>query len=177
VKRGWRSVVACVLASSVLLMGAPEAAVADTAVFSDKKNDAIGRIDVRRVEVVNAKPIVVRMKFEDLRRTQGSGVAVFFDTRGGDPGPEFAATGGLGPIRDWQMLRVENWKSQSAQGIVRCDVDMRVRYGKDVARFDLARDCLKRPGRIRVAVHATGPKRGHDDWAPRFHRFYPWVPR
>jgi len=54
---------------------------------------------------------------------------------------------------------------------------MRVSFSSDKATFDIARRCFERPGRVRVAVLATGEHAAQHDWAPRRHRFSDWVRR
>jgi hypothetical protein len=149
-------------------------AVADTASFRDRKDDAPAAFDVWRVSVANAKRIIVKTRYDNLRSDKPGGVNVYFDTRAGDRGPEYVAGGPVGTDGDWQVLRIENWSAAGAQYVV-CGVRMRISYGRDVVTFNMSRKCLSRPGRIRVAVVSSG--RADKDWAPRFHRFHSWVPR
>ena len=123
----------------------------------------------------NGARIVVAVTFDNIKRDSSDGLLVFFDTRGRDRGPEYLTTGGLGATRDWQAVRIENWRGDDAHLLHRCDIDMRVKHDRDKATFDLARRCFHRPGRIRVAARSAGMSK--DDWAPRVRRFHDWVSR
>ncbi len=153
-------------------------AEADVAAFSDRAEDARPTLDIERVRVNNGKRIVVTTTFDNLRRSFAGGIAVYFDTRGADRGPEYRAAGGINAQgTDWQASRLENWRAKRAQLLLRCDIDMRVSYRSDKVTFDIARRCFKRPGRIRVAELSTDRRASPHDWAPRRHRFYDWVRR
>ena len=156
------------------LVPAP-AAVADTSLFTDRSGDAPPGLDIERVRVGNGARIVVSVSFDNIKRDSGNGLVVYFDTRGPDRGPEYLTTGGLGATRDWQALRIENWRGDDARLLHRCDIDMRVNHVRDKATFDLSRRCFHRPGRVRVAARSRGMS--NDDWAPRVRRFYDWVSR
>lgn len=163
---------------SVLLcasIGGSGVSAADTAAFTDRRSDAPRSIDVRQVTVRNEQRIAVTTTIADLPRSTGAGLAVYFDTRRGDYGPEFAAVGGLGTDTDWQMLRVETWNLRRAKIRFRCDIDLRVSYVRDTATFNIARRCLSRPDRVRVAVSVSN--RDARDWAPSRKTFYRSVGR
>ncbi len=165
-----------VVVSGGLVAIAPMAA-ADTATFTDRLNDARRGVDIERVRVDNGRRILVTVHFDKLNR-RSSGLAVYFDTRGPDAGPEYVAAGGLSPEgSDWQAVRIENWRGGNAHLLLRCDIDMRIRRAKDTVTFDIARGCFNRPDRIRVAAQANGRKVSQHDWAPKRHRFYDWVRR
>lgn len=91
---------------------------------------------------------------------------------------ESARTVGLGGESDWQAVRIEDWRQRDAHLLLRCDIDMRVRYDAGIVTFDIARRCFERPGRIRVAATSSnGNQPSQRDWAPRHRHFYDWVRR
>lgn len=167
--------VVAALVGGGLVAGSPTA-VANTMAFVDDSNDARRGIDIERVRVNNGRRIVVTTTFEDLRR-RPAGLTVYFDTRGPDRGPEYLVGGGIGGDSDWQAVRIENWAGDDAHLLLRCDSDLRVRYGRDTATYDIARRCFKRPGRVRVGVMSSGNRASQRDWAPKPRRFYDWVLR
>ena len=139
--------------------------------FSDRAHDAQRGVDIRGVTVVNNDSVLVRTRFDRLQRRGSTGLTVYFDTQRRNRGPEYAATGGLFRGTDWQALRVDGWRDRSPQLLLRCDIDLRVRYGiGGTATYELARGCLRRPDDIRVSARSSGP--GRDDWAPRSRTFY-----
>ncbi len=150
-------------------------AAADVSRFADNLNDAPRRIDVERVRVDNGNRIEVTTFVDNLRRSPFSGLAVYFDTRRRDRGPEFFIAGGLVQGTDWQAVRIENWRLGNAHLLIRCDSDLRLHYQSDRATFSIDRNCFHDPKRIRVSVKAQTNTR--HDWAPKRHRFYDWVAR
>ncbi|MDQ3416381.1 MAG: hypothetical protein M3474_04645 [Actinomycetota bacterium] len=152
-------------------MAAPIAA-ADTANFADSSSDAKPAYNIERVKVNHGRRIIAKASLETIRKDRGS-LSVYFDTRGGDPGPEYAGHGGLAKGSDYLGFKVEDWKGNESQ-VLDCSIRMGVDYGKDTARYSVARKCFNRPDRVRVAVRAS-TKPGNTDWAPKVHRFYDWV--
>ncbi len=158
--------------ATVLSLTSGPAAAADRT-FTDRANDAPRGVDIRSVKVLNDGPrIIVRTKFDQLRRNGSTGLSVYFDTNRRNRGPEYAAVGGLFEGTDWTALRVDGWRDRSPRLLMRCDIDLRTRYGRQgTATYDIARRCFGSPGAIRVA--ATSGAQNATDWAPRRHRFYP----
>lgn len=154
-------------------MTVPTAALGVTVGFSDARGDVSSGFDIHRVKVANERRVAVTVTHRELRPSGGGGLTVYFDTRPLDPGPEFVASGGLAATRDWNVYRTEGWTGSSS--IVLCRIDMRVNYTTDTSQFVMDRACLSSPGKIRVSVVAGGTNAR--DWAPGFHRFYPWVMR
>lgn len=173
-----RTLLVLTAAAAMLVTQAP-GAVADTAAFPDRANDARPNTDIERVRVANKQRIVVNVVFDNLRRNSG-GLSVYYDTRGPDPGPEYLATGGLSPGTDFQMSRIERWNDRTPELLIGCNLKMRVNYEKERATFDVARGCIEsagEPRRIRVAAKSTSQDNAERDWAPRRQRFCDWVPR
>ena len=149
-------------------------ASAATATFTDRADDAHRGIDIRTVRVVHEDRIVVRTTFDFLNPHAARGLTVYFDTDRTNRGPEYAAVGGLNDSSDWQALRIGRWNDRTPQQLMRCDIDLRLRFGAaGRATFDIARtrSCFGRPDAIRVAVRAGGPDT--QDWAPGRKRFFP----
>jgi hypothetical protein len=173
--RKWRASSALVGALvAVLTTTTAGPASAATARFTDAAGDAHRGVDIRAVRVVNDDRIVVRTRFDFLNPTAARGLTVYFDTDRPNPGPEYAAVGGLNNSSDWQALRIGRWNDPTPRQLRRCDIDLRLRFGEHgVATFDIARSCFREPGAIRVAVRAGGPN--SQDWAPARRTFYPRV--
>ena len=169
--RVWGPGAAVLTAVAVVLSMTAGPASAAKRTFSDRAHDAHRGVDIRRVTVVNNDSILVRTRFDRLQRRGSTGLTVYFDTNRRNHGPEYAATGGLFRGTDWQALRVSGWRDRSPKQLLRCDIDLRVRYGVGgAATYKLARGCLRRPDKIRVSARSSGP--GRDDWAPRYRTFY-----
>jgi hypothetical protein len=160
--------------AAVLTMTTAGPASADTASFTDPAGDAHRGVDIRTVRVVHEDRIVVRTTFDYLNRRAARGLAVYFDTDQANRGPEYAAVGGLNDSSDWQAIRIGRWNDRTPQLLMRCDIDLRLRFGPaGKATFDVARtrSCFGRPDAIRVAARASGPS--SQDWAPGRKRFFP----
>lgn len=168
-----RGAVAAVATAVAMTLTATVPASAARETFTDRYNDARRGVDIRAVTVVNEDRIVVRTTFDNLSRRGSTGLSVYFDTNRRNHGPEYAAFGGLFPGTDWQALRVDGWNDRNPTLLLRCDIDLRVRYDRETATYDLARNCLRDPGDIRVTSKSGGP--GRNDWAPRHQTFYPTV--
>ncbi len=148
-------------------------ASADARTFTDREDDAHRGLDIRSVRVVNEARILVRTQFDFINRNAGRGLSVYFDTDRSDHGPEYVASGGISDTRDWNAVRIEGWNDRNGHVLRRCDIDLRVRFGRHgVATFDIARGCFRHPAAIRVAAKAEGYREGKD-WAPRRQQFYP----
>ena len=171
----WRAGTALVGALvAVLTTTTAGPASAATARFSDPAGDAHRGVDIRAVRVVNDDRIVVRTRFDFLSPTAARGMTVYFDTDRANRGPEYAAVGGLNNSSDWQAIRIGRWNDPTPRLLFRCDIDLRLRFGKPgVATFDIARSCFRRPDAIRVAARAGGPN--SQDWAPARKTFFPSV--
>jgi hypothetical protein len=171
----WRAGTALVGALvAVLTTTTAGPASAATATFADPAGDAHRGVDIRAVRVVHEDHIVVRTTFDYLNRRAARGLTVYVDTDRGNRGPEYAAVGGLNDSSDWQAIRIGRWNDRTPQQLMRCDIDLRLRFGPSgTATFDIARtrSCFGRPAAIRVAVRAGGPN--SQDWAPGRKRFFP----
>ena len=168
-----RGAVAAVITAVAMTLTATLPASAARETFTDRRDDARRGVDIRTVTVVNEDRIVVRTTFDSLSRDGSTGLSVYFDTDRRNHGPEYAAVGGLYPGTDWQALRVKGWNDRNPTLLLRCDIDLRVRYARATATYDLDRRCLRRPDDIRVTSKSGGP--GRNDWAPRHQTFYPAV--
>lgn len=166
-------------AASALLVAVTlqaEPAVAQRRAFDDLAGDADRGVDIRKVQVINGRRILVGTQFDFLGRRTVKNFAIAYDTRAGDAGPEFAASGFFGPVGEWHVLRIEGWKDTTPQPVDDCESNMRVRFGKSgVVTYNVSRECLDHPGNIRVAAVASEEDSGSQDWAPRRNHFYAWV--
>lgn len=171
------TLVATVAALAATMLAAP-AAEAGADRFRDTSGDAPAVIDVESVRVKSFARVVVTAGYRDLVDGRSGGWTVYVDTTKRRIGPEFGVSGGLSTGTDYSIYRMRHWKFLS--GPLSCPLDMSVNYKRDTSTFTIARRCLDRPERVRVAV--VGGKATRDgswvrDWAPRRHRFYDWVAR
>lgn len=149
----------------------PSAAVAETRVFSDPAGDIRSGADVLKVRVRNEASVVVTVWHRDLRRAKTPGVGIWFDTNRARKGPEFLAALNVFETYFWPVRR---WKVYGEAPLA-CPMNGRLFYKEDLTRVRVSRECLGHPGRLRVSVSAGQSSR--EDWAPRYHEFFPWVRR
>lgn len=168
--RALRRILVPAAAAALLAGGVAAPASANQRTFKDGR-DAPASIDIRKVRVENDKLIVVLVK---TRRPMalGDSVTVYFDTLRKRRGPEFSLAGRYGS--EYTMVRRKSWTKSGRA------VDCRPYRLKIIAngntRATVARKCLGRPGRIRVAVHLS--RRGPGaDWARAKHRWLGGVRR
>jgi hypothetical protein len=168
-----RSRAGLIAVTTIALLGVSPAG-ATTVRFTDPSGDLRTGADIHAVTVTNGVPVKVRVAHRSLERNSRNGFeVVYFDTRRRDPGPEFAASGGLGRPRDWMFFKTERWSGPYRA--VECPVRMWVHFAADTSGFVVPRRCLGNPrAAIRVAVQVTTTG-GAEDWAPARHRFSPRV--
>ena len=148
---------------------------ADTARFSDRRDDLRAGADLHEVVVRNEKRLTLRFKHQNLRAGYYASVTAYIDTTKRRPGPEYGIGGGIGGDSDWQIWRMRRWEIVG-NGPLNCPTDLDVNYREDTSKFVIARRCLDGAGRVRVSVVAADDD-GDKDWAPKYHRFYSWVRR
>ena len=159
-------------------LGAAAPAQADTTGFRDGRA-MVNKVDIWRVRVVNEKMVRVKIRHDDITPQGSRGGSVFIDTVRSAPGPEFVFLAGLSEGTDYQIVRMENWKRKG--GPMSCNIDLDLNYRTDVSHFKMTRECLDRPGRIRVAVK-VGAERGRTgtwatDWLHGRRELTRWVAR
>jgi len=171
------AVAALCVAVALPVLGGP--AAADVRVFRDRSGDTGVGSDVTRVRVDHgggSGRVRVATRVGDL--STDDVITLFIDVRRRDGGPEYVVRvqpNSAGPV----LRAIERWRGRGA--VVRCP-RLRARadaFGPDRVAISVPRGCIRRPGRVRVAVRARFgyPNRVVVDWAPRKHRLFGPVPR
>jgi hypothetical protein len=111
----------------------------------------------------------LRVVVKQKNITMGTGLRIYIDTRGKDPGPEYAVDGYSGS--EWFLRRAETWKKFGAD--ITCpSSSFSINTSKSRSTLRLLRSCLNDRERFRLAVRATHGSAV--DWWPRFHKFGKW---
>lgn len=156
-------------------------ALAQSASFADARGDIDHGADIHRVKVTNEDSVRVTVKHANLVRSyrSGSGLTVFLDTNRQKPGPEYMLVGGTFSGTDYALVKAAGWQVGRRVNSPGCTYRMDLDYRADTATVTMDRDCLSKPGAIRVAVRTTGAV-GDDtvrDWLDGRRNFTPLVAR
>ena len=140
----------------------------------DDPADAEGSLtDIYGLEVNHGSDnVLVKVRFNELMRSSAAGVSVFFDTDRDVKGPEYVLSSGLGDGTDYALTEADGWRGSDDR--VRCDYAARPKWGQEVFRAVVSRDCLDRASSVRVSVKMVDQADGSDpvvDWAPRRQRW------
>lgn len=163
------------LAVPVLALTALAAAPAHAEFYSiDDPADAKGSLtDVYGLEVNHgADNVLVKVRFNELMRSSAAGVSVFLDTDRDAKGPEYVLSSGLGDGTDYVLTEADGWRGSDDR--VKCDYAARPKWGQEVFRAVLSRDCFDRTPSVRVSVKMVDEPDGSGpvvDWAPKRHRW------
>lgn len=141
--------------------------------------------DLRSVQLRNGdRNVVVITTHTNLRRDprSGSGGAVYVDTDRSDKGPEFVFVGGYFEGTDYQLLHTEGFGHKKWGEPVDGTYELTINYRKDRVRMRMSRAALDNPGRVRIAVRASGTRNdgtgaGLVDWLGEPREFTAWVAR
>lgn len=171
--------VAALAAGSLAVAGG---AVAETGGYDDAHGDMAGHgADIHDVRVVNAERVRITISHDDLVRSpeSGAGAQVYIDTNRDRRGPEFVFLAGLFKGTDYSLARARHWQPTGNEPLT-CSYVMKLDYADDVTRIRMDRDCLGKPGRIRVAVRTSGVLDDGTwvhDWLKSRRAFTPWLAR
>ena len=113
----------------------------------------------------------VRVRFNELMRSSAAGLSIFIDSDRGTKGPEYVLSSGLGDGTDYVLTEADGWRGSDTR--VKCDYAARPRWGKDVFRAVISRDCFDRAPTVRVSVK-MGDQAGAErvvDWVPKRRRW------
>lgn len=116
--------------------------------------------------------LLVKVRFRELLRSSAAGVSIFVDADRDQTGPEYVLSSGLGDGTDYVLTEADAWRGTDDR--VDCDYSARPRWGKDVFRAVVSRDCFDRVPSVRVSVKMVDPTNGSDtvvDWVPKRHRW------
>jgi hypothetical protein len=119
-----------------------------------------------------ADNVLVKVRFNELMRSSAAGVSVFLDTDRDVKGPEYVLSSGLGDGTDYVLTEADGWRGSDDR--VRCDYAARPKWGQEVFRAVLSRDCFDRTPSLRVSVKMVDQADGTTpvvDWAPKKRRW------
>ena len=150
-------------------------AQADNRTFGDPRGDVLHGMDITRVTVHNARPLVVTLQHHNVSERAGAWSGVYIDVDS-SPGPTYYIAGSVGG--DYQLFwTTRRWRIGGTIG--GCNYRQTYSTRTDTTRFTLARACLNgasfRATRVRVSAVA-GVSGGRVDWVPAYHRLSAWVP-
>lgn len=116
--------------------------------------------------------VLVKVRFNELMRSSAAGVSVFFDTDRDVKGPEYVLSSGLGDGTDYVLTAADGWRGIDDR--ISCDYSARPKWGQDVFRAVISRDCFDRVPSVRVSVKMVDQADGSTpvrDWVPKRHRW------
>ena len=145
----------CLTAVAALLLAGLSAAPAHAEYYAiDDPADASASLtDIYGFTAMHGgSNLLVKVRFNELMRSSAAGVSVFIDTDRDVRGPEFVLSSGLGDGTDYVLTEAVAWRGSDER--VDCDYEARPKWGKDVFRALISRDCLDEPG--------LGPGLGED---------------
>ena len=162
-------------AGSALVLAGLAAAPAHAEFWSiDDPDDASASLsDVYGVEANHGSDnLRVKVYVNELMRSSAAGLSIFIDTDRDVKGPEYVLSSGLGDGTDYVLTEAEAWRGSDNR--VTCDYAARPRWGKDVFRAVISRDCLDDASSVRVSVKMVDQVDGSHpvvDWVPQRHRW------
>jgi hypothetical protein len=161
-------------ATAVVLAGLVAAPAHAEFYAIDDPDDACASLsDIYGLEAMHGgKNLRVKVRFDELVRSSAAGVSIFIDTDRDVKGPEYVLSSGLGDGTDYVLTRADAWRGSDDR--VSCDYAARPRWGKDVFRAVISRDCLDDAASVRVSVKMVDQADGSHpvvDWAPQRHRW------
>lgn len=116
--------------------------------------------------------VLVKVRFNELVRSSAAGLSVFIDTDRAMKGPEYVLSSGLGDGTDYVLTAAEGWHGSDHR--IKCGYSARPKWGNDVFRAVISRDCFDRVGSVRVSVKMVDEADGSHpviDWVPKRHRW------
>ena len=116
--------------------------------------------------------LLVKVRFNELMPSSAAGVSVYLDTDRATKGPEYVLSSGLGDGTDYVLTAADGWGGSDDR--IACDYSARPKWGNDVFRAVISRDCFDRAPSVRVSVKMVDRADGSHpvgDWAPRRHRW------
>jgi hypothetical protein len=134
--------------------------------------------DIQAFSYVHGKATVrFVIDVDDLRRVSDGGATVYFDTRSGRKGPEFALGTGLSSGTDYALYRTRGFNPGAGSHPLDCDYQVKLRYKSDKVVGSIARECFGNPKRLRATVRVidTVDDATVTDWAPGTKAFGLWV--
>lgn len=160
--------------AALLLTGLVAAPVHAEFYSIDDPADATASLsDIYGLEVNHGgENVLVKVRFNELVRSSAAGVSVFVDTDREARGPEYVLSSGLGDGTDYVLMAADGWRGSEDR--IDCDYAASPKWGNDVFRAVLSRDCFDRVASVRVSVKMVDQADGSHpvgDWAPKRHRW------
>ena len=87
-------------------------------------------------------------------------------------GPEYVLSSGLGDGTDYVLMQADRWRGSDQR--ISCDYSARPKWGNDVFRALISRDCFDDAASVRVSVKMVDEADGSHpvvDWVPKRHRW------
>lgn len=141
--------------------------------IDDPADASTSLTDIYGVEVNHGnEKVLVKVRFNELMRSSAAGVSVYLDTDRDEKGPEYLLSSGLGDGTDYVLTVADGW--QGTDDRVDCDYSARPKWGQDVFRAVIDRDCFDRSPSVRVSVKMVDQADGSRpvrDWVPKRHRW------
>ena len=162
-------------AGAALALAALAAAPAHAEFYSiDDPADASASLtDIYGIEANHgSENLLVKVRFNELMRSSAAGVSVFIDSDRDSKGPEYVLSSGLGDGTDYVLTAADAW--WGSDDPIKCGYTARPKWGNDVFRAVISRDCFDRAGAVRVSVKMGDRADGSHrvvDWAPKRHRW------
>ncbi|WP_235738652.1 hypothetical protein [Nocardioides alcanivorans] len=174
-----KGITATTAALAVLALTAP-AAYADKTVIDDGADATASNNDILTVTIKHqAKKLVVRSDYTDLRKVSDAGsasTAIFIDTKKNRKGPELALVSALESGTDYALVKVKNWKISDKR--VNCNHSLKLKWKKDFSKLTMDRACFGQKAKVRVSqkmVDQYDASHPVIDWAPGKRSFSGWV--
>jgi hypothetical protein len=173
-----RIVVGVMVAGATFVVGANPAAAVRTP-FEDTAGETDASSDITHVVVNNATTDNrVAVSAEMGNMIDGDTATLWLDTRPAVDGPEYKLL--IRPESDGFTLRRVSDFTGNGTTVACASMRVRLLTGHDVtARWSVPRPCLGYPGAVRASVRGKYYYASTivTDWAPGYHRFFPWVAR
>jgi hypothetical protein len=141
--------------------------------IDDPADASASLTDIYGMEATHGREnLKVKVRFNELMRSSAAGLSVFIDSDRDVKGPEYVLSSGLGDGTDYVLTRAEAWRGSDNR--VKCDYVARPKWGKDLFRAVISRECFDSASTVRVSVKMvdqTGGSRPVVDWVPKRHRW------
>ncbi len=172
--RHMRSRIALAAGSALVLAGIVAApAHAEFYSIDDPADASASLTDIYGIEANHGSDnLRVKVRFSELMRSSAAGISVYLDSDRDVKGPEYVLSSGLGDGTDYVLTEAAGW--QGSDNRVTCDYSARPRWGKDVFRAVISRDCFDDATSVRVSVKMVDQADGSHpvvDWVPKRHRW------
>ena len=159
------------LSALTLVTLASPPAHAEFFAIDDPADATASLTDITGLEANHGKEnLLVKVRFAELMSSSAAGVSVFIDTDRAAKGPELVLSSGLGDGTDFVLTEADGWHGSDDR--VRCDYSARPKWGSDVFRAVISRECFDRLPSVRVSVKMVDEADGSHpvvDWVPKRH--------